>query len=153
MLIRYKNQYNYLPSSYINNKEREKSMSYNNYIILVLVIMISIGILIIDYNKSLSSKEQVEIVNEDFNKNNVSSNSKNIHNIVESLFGFEEKMFRVDNLLITKDNVISKITFYNNKDIDEFINYYSKNNYIKVKSMEYVKDLENKYSFNVNLSY
>lgn len=153
MLIRYKNQYNYLPSSYIHNKEREKSMSYNNYIILVLVIMMSIGILIIDYNKSLSSKEQVEIVNEDFNKNNVSSNSKNIHNIVESLFGFEEKMFRVDNLLITKDNVISKITFYNNKDIDEFINYYSKNNYIKVKSMEYVKDLENKYSFNVNLSY
>ncbi|WP_443659056.1 hypothetical protein [Clostridium algidicarnis] len=153
MLIRYKNQYSYLPSSYVSGKEKEKSMSYNNYIILALVIMISIGILIIDYNKSVNSKKQVETVNEDFIKKGVSCNSKDIHDILETLFGFEEKMFLVDSVLITKDNVISKITFYDNKNIDEFINYYNKNNHIKVKSMEYIKDLENKYSFNINLSY
>ncbi|SUY47198.1 Uncharacterised protein [Clostridium putrefaciens] len=151
MLIKYKNQYRYLPSSYIDIKEKEKSMSYNNYIILLLAIMILIGILIMDYNKVVSSNEQVEIVYEDSNKGTV--NSKSIHDILDNLFEFEGNMFNIDSILITKDNVSSKITFYNNKDIDKFINYYNKNKYVKVKSMEYVKDLEDKYSFNVKLSY
>ncbi|WP_032121689.1 hypothetical protein [Clostridium amazonitimonense] len=157
MLSNYKNPYKYATFNYIYNKEKEKSVAYNNYIILLMLLVILMIKPLVNLNKTSKDTKYKEIES-DINLTNYSNEKKdgNIEKFshgIYDLFKLEEKELYINNVSITKEKINMTVTFINNNAIDDFIGYWSKHESMKLKSMEYIKNEKDKYTFNAILSY